>query len=48
LADAMKQFDVNGPALGGQSSIGVPTPTLKLAGTQDPNAGGILATNVSK
>jgi hypothetical protein len=44
LADAMKQFDVNGPALGGQSSLGVPTPILKLAGTQNPDAGGLLTT----
>ena len=44
LADAMKQFDVNGPALGGQSSLGVPTTTLKLSGIQDPNAGDMLTT----
>ncbi len=44
MADAMKQFDSNGNMLG-SPSLAVPTLTqLKLNATQDPNAGGILAT----
>ena len=44
LADAMKQFDVNGTAMG-SPSLGVPTnTTLKLTGMQDPKAGDMLTT----
>ena len=44
LADAMKQFDVNGTAMG-SPSLGVPTTTtLKLTGIQDPTAGDMLTT----
>jgi hypothetical protein len=45
LADAMKQFDVNGAMLGGQTSLGAPTATdLKLTALQNPATGDILAT----
>jgi hypothetical protein len=43
LADAMKQFDVNGAALGGQSSPGVSSTTsLKLNGVQETKANEVV------
>ncbi len=43
LADAMKQFDLDGSVLAGPAALGVPTTAnLKLTGMQPPHAGDVL------